>query len=112
MTEKKGSSTPEESPKSDTPKITAANVELIAARILRELLVHCKTKGEVVLAKEFSLDRAVLMQIQEAIQVRSENYEKSLEIISVLTQKVDELRATNFLQMKAISARLEKLESR
>ena len=112
MTEKKGSSTPEESPKSDTPKITAANVEVIADQVLRDLLVHCKTKGEVTLAKEVALNRAVIMQLQEAIKVRSENYEKALETISVAAQKIDELRATNFLQMKAVSARLEKLESR
>ena len=112
MTKEKGSSTPEESPKSDSPKITASDVEALADQFLRELLVDCKTKGEVILAREVALNRAVIMQIQEAIQVRSENYEKSLEIISVAAQKVDELRATNFLQMKAISARLEKLESR
>ena len=112
MTEKKEFPNHEEPSESISPKITASDVEAIADQVLRDLLVDCKTKGEVILAKEVALNRAVIMQIQEAIQVRSENYEKSLEIISVAAQKVDELRATNFLQMKAISARLEKLESR
>ena len=112
MTEKKEFPNHEEPSESDTPKITAANVEVIADQVLRDLLVHCKTKGEVILSKEVALNRAVIMQLQEAIKVRSENYEKALETISVAAQKIDELRATNFLQMKAVSARLEKLESR
>ena len=112
MTEKKGSSTPEESPKSDTPKITAKDIKPIEEAILRELAVYCKSDGELVLAREVALNRAIIMQLQEAVKVRSENYEKALETISVAAQKIDELRATNFLQMKAVSARLEKLESR
>ena len=112
MTEKKGSSTPEESPKSDSPRVTAKDIPSIEEAIFKELSVYCKTEGEQILAREVALNRAVIMQLQEAVKVRSENYEKALETISVAAQKIDELRATNFLQMKAVSARLEKLESR
>jgi hypothetical protein len=98
MTEKKGSSTPEESAKSDTPKITAKDIKPIEQAILKELGVYCKSDGELVLAREVALNRAIIMQLQEAVAVRDSNYEK--------------LRAINAVQIHAMSKRLEDLESK
>ena len=112
MTEKKGSSTPEESPKSINPRITASDITPIEEAILRELGVYCKSDGELVLAREVALNRAIIMQLQEAVATRDRNYELALKTISEAANKIAEIRATNAVQMKAVSVRLERLESR
>ena len=111
MTKEKGATNHSEPSESINPKITAKDIPSIEEAILKELLIYCKSEAEVILAEQVALDRAVILQLQEAVDVRDANYEKALETISVAAQKIDELRATNFLQMKAVSTRLEKLES-
>ena len=112
MTKEKGSSTPEESPKSINPRITASDITPIEQAILKELGVYCKSDGELVLAREVALNRAIIMQLQEAVQLRSKQYELALKTIHEASTKIAEIRATNSVQMKAISVRLEKLEVR
>ena len=112
MTKEKGSSTPEESPKSINPKITAKDIKPIEEAILRELGVYCKSDGELVLAREVALNRAIIMQLQEAVAVRDRNYELALKTISEAANKIAEIRAINEVQMKAVSVRLERLESK
>tara|TARA_R100001443_G_scaffold99703_2_gene106882 strand:+ start:1010 stop:1345 length:336 start_codon:yes stop_codon:yes gene_type:complete len=110
MTEKKGSSTPEESPKSDSPRVTAKDIPSIEEAIFKELNVYCKTEGEKILAREVALNRALLFQLQEAVQVRHTNYEMALATITQAVQRIDQLKVTNAVQMHSISKRLEGLE--
>ena len=98
MTKEKGSTNHSGPSESIDPRLTAKDIKPIEQAILKELGVYCKSDGELVLAREVALNRAVIMQLQEAVAVRDSNYEK--------------LRAINAVQVKAISRRLEDLESR
>ena len=86
MTEKKEFPNHEEPSESDTPKITAANVEVIADQVLRDLLVHCKTKGEVILAK----DRTSLPGVAAwLLQVRPWNFGRLKKKVNILFEPGD-----------------------
>ena len=51
-------------------------------------------------------------EIADKLQCSSEIYELVLKTISEAANKIAEIRATNAVHMKAISARLERLESK
>ena len=111
MTEKKGSTNHSEPSESDNPRVTAKDIPSIEEAIFKELSVYCKTEGEQILAREVALNRALLFQLQEAVQVRHTNYETALATITKAVQKIQELKVTNAVQIHAISKRLEDLEN-
>ena len=110
MTKEKGSTNHSEPSESVDPKITAKDIKPIEEAILKELGVYCKSDGELVLAREVALNRAIIMQLQEAVATRDRNYELALKTITEAATKISEMRATNTVQMQAISVRLERLE--
>ena len=110
MTKEKGSTNHSEPSESVDPKITAKDIKPIEEAILKELGVYCTSDGELVLAREVALNRAIIMQLQEAVVVRDRNYELALKTISEAANKIAEIRAINEVQMKAVSVRLERLE--
>ena len=112
MTKEKGSTNHSEPSESVDPRVTAKDIKPIEEAILKELGVYCKSDGELVLAREVALNRAIIMQLQEAVAVRDRNYELALKTISEAANKIAEIRATNAVQMKAVSVRLERLESK
>ena len=112
MTKEKGSTNHSGPSKSIDPRLTAKDIKPIEQAILKELGVYCKSDGELVLAREVALNRAIIMQLQEAVAVGDRNYELALKTISEAANKIAEIRATNAVHMKAISARLERLESK
>ena len=112
MTKEKGSTNHSEPSESIDPKITAKDITPIEQAILKELGVYCKSDGELVLAREVALNRAIILQLQEAVAVRSKQYELALKTISEAANKIAEIRAINEVQMKAVSVRLERLESK
>ena len=54
----------------------------------------------------------VLPEVADKLELAGEIYELALKTISEAANKIAEIRATNAVQMKAISARLERLESK
>ena len=51
-------------------------------------------------------------EVADKLELAGEIYELALKTISEAANKIAEIRATNAVQMKAISARLERLESK
>ena len=51
-------------------------------------------------------------EVADKLELAGEIYELALKTISEAANKIAENRATNAVQMKAISARLERLESK
>tara|TARA_Y100001968_G_scaffold288824_1_gene291350 strand:+ start:144 stop:353 length:210 start_codon:yes stop_codon:yes gene_type:complete len=51
-------------------------------------------------------------EVADKLELAGEIYELALKTISEAANKIAEIRATNAVHMKAISARLERLESK
>ena len=115
MTKKKGSSTPEESAESINPKFTAEAVAELANNLTNAWLEESKNTSLEVkvnnLAANVFLNQAIILQLQEAFQVKNISFDQALATITKAVQKYTELKVTNAVQIHAISKRLEDLES-
>ena len=62
------------------------------------------------LAANVFLNQSIILQLQEAFQVKNINFEEALATITLGAKTVDQLKVANAVQIHAISKRLEGLE--
>ena len=115
MTEKKEFPNHEEPSESISPKFTAEAVAELANKLTDAWIEESKNTSLEVkvnnLAANVFLNQAIILQLQEAIQVRHENYEKSLEGVTYAAEEINQIKLRNAIQVKAFTRRLEDLES-
>ena len=117
MTEKKEFPNHEEPSESIDPNFTAEAVADLANKLHDAWVEENKQKNTSLetqvwnLAANVFLNQAIILQLQEAFQVKNVNFEQALATITQAAKTVDQLKVTNAVQMHAISKRLEGLES-
>tara|TARA_Y100001973_G_C5163870_1_gene314991 strand:+ start:911 stop:1309 length:399 start_codon:yes stop_codon:yes gene_type:complete len=92
MTKKKTLKQQQEDQERLTPRITAINILPIADSLLDEWRAYLNTEGELLLGRELSIAQALILQLQEAVQVRSETYALALETITDCRKEIEKLR--------------------
>ena len=115
MTKEKGSTNHSEPSESINPKFTAEAVAELANNLTNAWLEESKNTSLEVkvnnLAANVFLNQAIILQLQEAVQVREETHEMSLEGISYAAEEINQMKLRNAIQVKAFNRRLEDLES-
>ena len=115
MTKEKGSTNHSEPSESINPKFTAEAVAELANNLTNAWLEESKNTSLEVkvinLAANVFLNQAIILQLQEAFQVKNISFDQALATITKAVQKYTELKVTNAVQIHAISKRLEDLES-
>ena len=91
---------------------TAEKVAELADAWLAEWRPYLRSDGELLLGPIISTMLASIGQLREGHAVNSQALEKATEAVHAATKAVEELRAIQLAQMKAISQRLEALEGR
>jgi len=94
------------------PKVKATTVAELSDRWLEQWRPYLKSDGELLLGPVVATLCASIYQLREAQAVNSDGLHKCTQAVHAATTAVEELRATQLAQMKAISERLERLEGR
>ena len=63
--------------------------------LLDEWRPYLLTKGDMLLGRELSIDRAIIHQLQKAVATRSTTYDLVLKTLSETVKELDALRAEN-----------------
>ena len=94
------------------PVFTAQNVGRLADAWLKEWRPYLKSDGELLLGPIVSTMLASIGQLKEGHAINSDALNKCTEAVHAAREAVEQLRATQLAQIKAISERLEALEAR
>ena len=91
---KKASPTPEGSKdkKELLDSLAIAAFKDLVNSVQSEIKPYLNTEGEQVLGNEVSVNRAFLIKINQALEVRNENYDLALETITACRKEIEKLR--------------------
>ena len=94
MTDKKNtpSSHGESKEKETLDSLAIAAFKDLVDSIQSEIKPYLATEGEMVLGNEVAVNRASLIKINQALEVRNENYDLALETITACRKEIEKLR--------------------
>ena len=72
--------------------LTIAAVKDLVNSVQSEIKPYLNTEGEMVLGNEVAVNRASLIKINQALEVRNENYDLALETITACRKEIEKLR--------------------
>ena len=91
---KKDPLTPEEikKEKETLSSLAIAAFKDLVDSVQSEIKPYLNTEGEMVLGNEVAVNRASLIKINQALEVRNENYDLALETITACRKEIEKLR--------------------
>ena len=94
MTDKKNtpSSHGESKGKETLDSLTIAAFKDLVNSVQSEIKPYLNTEGEMVLGNEVAVNRASLIKINQALEVRNQNYDLALETITACRKEIEKLR--------------------